>query len=192
MNWTWSSKLLLNSFCCEGAILQVKVLPGRGIGKSFRKGKSNVISRLHNSNRKASRGPTSPPVLSVTEASGPRDYTFGGQEYHNGLLGGHRSAAQTAANVVFPKSPINSPGLPPSDFEHHRGQMHPDKPVKAEKPKVKLFSRPGKIGISKDKESRSGALPSPSKMNSYSMVGLQRRNMSTTSKNRVVLIGWAE
>jgi hypothetical protein len=59
--------------------------------------------------------------------------------------------------------------------------MQPDRPIKAEKPKVKLFSRPGKIGISKDKEARAGALPSPNKMASYSLANLQRGNMSTNS-----------
>jgi hypothetical protein len=106
-------------------------------------------------NRRPSKGPTSPPQLSLTEASGPRETSFGGQVYHNGLLGGHTSAAQTAANVVFSKSPGSSPGLPPAEY------MQPDKPISKEKSKVKLFSRPGKIGISKDKEARAGALPSP-------------------------------
>jgi hypothetical protein len=59
--------------------------------------------------------------------------------------------------------------------------MQPDKPIKAEKSKVKLFSRPGKIGISKDKEARAGALPSPSKMASYTLASLQRGNFSTNS-----------
>ncbi|KAF4627327.1 hypothetical protein G7Y89_g10826 [Cudoniella acicularis] len=130
--------------------------------------------------RKPIRGPTSPPLLSLTEASGPpRESGFGGQVYHNGLLaGGNQSAAQTAANVVFPKSPVTSPGLPPSDYDHHR--MQPDKPIKTEKSKVKLFSRPGKIGISKDKEARAGAMPSPSKMAS-TLSSLQRHNFSTNS-----------
>ena len=121
--------------------------------------------------RKPSKGPTSPPLLSLTEASGPRETSFGGQVYHNGLLGGHTSAAQTAANVVFPKSPGSSPGLPPAEY------MQPDKPISKEKSKVKLFSRPGKIGISKDKDARAGALPSPSKL----AFSLQRNNMSTNS-----------
>jgi hypothetical protein len=98
--------------------------------------------------------------------------------YHNGLLGGHTSAAQTAANVAFPKqSPATSPGLPPTEYEP---RMHPDKPIKTEKPKVKLFSRPGKIGISSSKEARAGALSSPNKIG-YSLGALQRGNMSTTS-----------
>jgi hypothetical protein len=129
--------------------------------------------------RKPSRGPTSPPLLSLTEASGPKDSAFGGQVYYNGLLGGpNTNAAQTAANVVFPKSPSSSPGLPPIEYEQQR--MHPDKPIKTEKSKVKLFSRPGKIGISKDK-AISAALPSPSKMASYTLSSLQRSNFSTNS-----------
>lgn len=130
-------------------------------------------------NRKPSRGPTSPPMLSLTEASGPKEQSFGGQIYQNGLLGGsHGSAAQTAANLVFPKSP----GLSPSDHAND-GQLRlqPDKPIKTEKSKVKLFSRPGKIGISKDKEAKAGALPSPSKMASYGLASLQRNNFSTNS-----------
>jgi hypothetical protein len=61
------------------------------------------------------------------------------------------TGSQTAANVVFPKSPGSSPGLPAQEYEH---RMQPDKPIKSEKSKVKLFSRPGKIGISKDKEAK--------------------------------------
>lgn len=91
--------------------------------------------------------------------------------YHNGLLGGHTSAAQAAANVVFPRSPASSPGLPPADYT-----THPDKPIPKKESKVKLFSRPTKIGISKDKEARAGALPSPSKL-AFSL----RNNMSTNS-----------
>jgi hypothetical protein len=76
--------------------------------------------------------------------------------------------------MVFPKSPNTSPGFPPSEHEQYRPQ--PDKPIKTEKSKVKLFSRPGKIGISKEKIP--GALPSPSKMPFSS---LQRNNFSTNS-----------
>ena len=126
-------------------------------------------------NLRPPRGPASPPVLSLTEASAPREASFGGQSYHNGLLGGH-GAAQTAANMVFPKSPSASPGLPPTEYEAFRAQA--EKP-KAEKPKVKLFSRPARIGISKDKDGK-GGLPSPSKT-PYSLGSLARGNMSTNS-----------
>ncbi|KAH8811559.1 HbrB-like-domain-containing protein [Xylogone sp. PMI_703] len=129
-------------------------------------------------NRKVSRGPLSPPVLSLTEASAPKDSALGNQAYQNGLLGNH-SAAQTAANVVFAKSPASSPGPPTSTEYDHR--LQPDKPIKIEKAKNKLFSRPGKIGISKDKEAKSGGLPSPNKLGSYGLGALQKANMSTNS-----------
>lgn len=141
---------------------------------------TNVETASHSSgNRRPSNGPTSPPLLSLTEASVPRESNLGGQVYRNGLLaGGNQSAAQAAANVVFPKSPSPSPGHTP-DFEQQR--MQPDKPIKTEKSKVKLFSRPGKINVSKDREARVGALPSPSKMAQYTMASLQRNNPSTNS-----------
>ncbi|KAG0646185.1 Target of rapamycin complex 2 subunit bit61 [Hyphodiscus hymeniophilus] len=131
------------------------------------------LDGLNTAGRRPLKGPTSPPLLSLTEASGPRETGFGGQVYHNGLLGGHTSAAQAAANVVFPRSPVTSPGLPPSEYTN----TQLDKPIQKEKSKVKLFSRPGKIGISKDKDARAGGLPSPSKL----AFSLQKNNMSTNS-----------
>lgn len=135
----------------------------------------------------AARGPISPPLLSLTEASAPRDNSYfkDGQVYHNGLLGGpNTNAAQTAANVVFPKSPSSSPGLPSFEHPFH----HPDKPMKTEKSKTKLFSRPGKIGITRDKSAPQNTLPSPSKnkasfnSSTYSLVNsLSRGNKSTNS-----------
>lgn len=140
--------------------------------------------------RRPSKGPISPPLLSLTEASAPRDNTFGGQSYSNGLLGGGSSAAQIAANMVFSKSPGSSPALTSTEFEQRnlahaqaqakaqaqaqlqaqaQAQAQTEKPAKPEKSKVKLFSRPGKIGISKDKEARCGALPSPSTSTTISL-----------------------
>ncbi|TVY31304.1 Target of rapamycin complex 2 subunit, partial [Lachnellula occidentalis] len=141
---------------------------------------TNVETASHIAgNRRPSNGPVSPPLLSLTEASAPKESTLGGQVYRNGLLaGGNQSAAQAAANVVFPKSTSPSPGHTP-EFEQQR--MQPDKPIKTEKSKVKLFSRPGKINISKDKEARVGALPSPNKMAQYTLGSLQRNNPSTNS-----------
>ncbi|CZS90509.1 related to CYC8 General repressor of transcription [Rhynchosporium agropyri] len=135
------------------------------------------------SRRPSRGGPISPPMLSLTEASGPRDHSFGGQVYQNGLLGGsHGNAAQTAANIVFAKSPSTSPALLPADQESVY-RIQPDKPLKTEKSKVKLFSRPAKIGVNKDKDkdTRPGALPSPSKTASYTLGSLQRGNFSTNS-----------
>lgn len=75
------------------------------------------------------------------------------------MLGGHSSAAHAAANSVFARSGGSSPILPPPDFEQ---RMLSDKPVKSEKSKVKLFSRPAKLGIGKEKDIRNGGQPSPS------------------------------
>ena len=41
---------------------------------------------------------------------------FGGQQYQNGLAGSHSLAATTAANVVFPRNPPPSPGIPSEQF----------------------------------------------------------------------------
>ncbi|KAK5635877.1 hypothetical protein RRF57_011589 [Xylaria bambusicola] len=121
-------------------------------------------------------GPRSPPMLSLTEASAPRDSGFGSQGYHNGLLGSYVSAATTAANVAFPRTPSQStspvppipePSMPP-----------PEKPAKAEKSKVKLFSRPKKIDTKS--ESKERPIPSPGKIGS-ALASLQRGNYSTTS-----------
>lgn len=118
-----------------------------------------------------------PPMLSLTEASAPRDSGFGSQGYHNGLLGSH-AAATAAANVVFPRSPQTSPGLPPPDQSMPPPSTIPEKPAKVEKSKVKLFSRPKKIDTKGDVKER--PLPSPGKIGS-ALASLQRANFSTTS-----------
>lgn len=136
-----------------------------------------------NGSRRPSRGPVSPPLLSLTEASGERAQSgFGGavqgqgQVYRNGLLGESRTAAAAAANVAFPRSPQISPSLPPSEFVQQ--QREPEKPSKSEKPsKVKLFSRPSKISTKEPKEK---PMSSPNKF-SQSMATLQRSNVSTAS-----------
>ncbi|CAJ2510663.1 Uu.00g062880.m01.CDS01 [Anthostomella pinea] len=125
-------------------------------------------------------GPRSPPVLSLTEASAPRDHGFGNQSYHNGLLGNHAAAA--AANVVFPRtSPQSSPSLPtqePPMPPMPPPLTIPEKPTKSEKSKVKLFSRPKKIDTKGETNQR--PLPSPGKIGS-ALASLQRGNFSTTS-----------
>jgi hypothetical protein len=78
---------------------------------------------------------------------------------------------------VFPRSSQSSPGLPPTEFTSLH--QEPERPAKAEKvSKVKLFSRPGKIGT---KDTKDKPIPSPNKMTNYAMSALQRSNMSTTS-----------
>ncbi|KAL0940613.1 uncharacterized protein CTRU02_203376 [Colletotrichum truncatum] len=132
------------------------------------------------------RGPLSPPMLSLTEASAPRESGFGNQGYHNGLLGSHSAAATSAANAAFPRSGQTSPGLPQPQQQH--SPVHPvhpapqliadPKPARAEKSKVKLFSRPVKIGTKGDPKDK--PLPSPSKIGS-ALASLQRGNFSTSS-----------
>lgn len=127
---------------------------------------------------KPASGHRSPPMLSLTEASAPRDNGFSTQGYHNGLLGSHAAAATAAANVVFPRSPQSSPGLPPPEQPTHAPPAIPEKPAKAEKSKVKLFSRPKKIETKGEAKER--PLPSPGKIGS-ALASLQRANFSTTS-----------
>jgi hypothetical protein len=129
--------------------------------------------------KRVSGGPLSPPMLSLTEASGPRDSGFGNQGYHNGLYGSHAAAAQAAANVAFPRSGPASPSI------QTQIQMPPPPPPpppmperKPEKSKMKLFSRPGKIGTKGEPKEK--PLPSPSKIGS-ALASLQRGNFSTTS-----------
>ncbi|KAM5348575.1 hypothetical protein ACJ41O_008399 [Fusarium nematophilum] len=132
-----------------------------------------------------SKGPTSPPMLSLTEASAPRDSGFGNHGgHHNDRLGGsHSSAATAAANVVFPRSGHNSPRGPHSVSPQPYSQPPPpppasEKPMNKEKSKVKLFSRPGKI--STKGETKEKPLPSPGKIGS-ALSALQRGNFSTSS-----------
>lgn len=123
---------------------------------------------------KRTSGPLNPPALSLTEASAPRETVFGGQSYHNGLLGSN--AAATAANVAFPRSGQASPvsQIPPQPLPPP--SLPEKKPEKSSK--VKLFSRPGKIGVKGETKDR--PLPSPSKFGS-ALSALQKGNFSTTS-----------
>ena len=122
-----------------------------------------------------SRGHASPPLLSVTEASGERYNGFGygqqysranqgGPVYRNGLMSGTTvNPAATAASVVFGRSPMASPNL--AQAEAANPFKEPEKPVKSERSKMKLFSKPGKLtGLGKDKESKEKAPGSPSKL----------------------------
>ncbi|PCD29002.1 hypothetical protein AU210_011546 [Fusarium oxysporum f. sp. radicis-cucumerinum] len=130
-----------------------------------------------------SKGPTSPPLLSLTEASAPRDSGFGNHGGHGDRLAGpHSSAATAAANVVFPRSGHNSPRASPQPYSQPPPPPPPasEKPYKAEKPKVKLFSRPGKI--STKGETKEKPLPSPGKIGS-ALSALQRGNFSTNNPN---------
>ncbi|KAL2259620.1 hypothetical protein VTK26DRAFT_6649 [Humicola hyalothermophila] len=131
--------------------------------------------------KRGSGGPMNPPMLSLTEASGPRDNTLGGQSYHNGLLGSHTHAATTAANMVFPRSAQTSPAIPAQTVTPPAPPPPPpasEKPAKPERSKVKLFSRPVKIGGKSD--SKEKPLPSPGKVG-HALANQLRGNFSTTS-----------
>lgn len=125
---------------------------------------------------KRTSGALSPPVLSLTEASAPRDTGFGSQGYHNGLLGSN--AAATAANAAFPRSGQTSPTtqIPPQPPPPPPPPLPEKKPEKTSK--MKLFSKPVKIGTKGEPKDK--PLPSPSKIGS-ALSALQRGNFSTTS-----------
>ena len=98
------------------------------------------------------------------------------QQYQNGLLG--NGAATTAANVAFPRSP----GLHAMASMDNLGEKEPKQ--KAEKSKMKLFSKPKHIGINRDKsyEKATQPLPSPNKMGPSGSSGLSRMvNASNSS-----------
>lgn len=134
-----------------------------------------------------SKGPVSPPTLSLTEASAPRESAFthhGSHQADRPTGGSHSLAATAAANVVFPRSGHNSPREPsvsPQPFPSMPPPPVPPMPEKqsrSEKAKAKLFSRPSKI--STKGESKEKPLPSPGKIGS-ALSALQRGNFSTSS-----------
>ncbi|RKF73269.1 putative HbrB [Golovinomyces cichoracearum] len=146
--------------------------------------------QIENKRRILTTGHSNPPMSSLTETSVPQDSRLGNKVFHSSNVGvSHKSAAQTAASVVFPKSPNTSPGLPPSEY---LAEKEKEKPVKAEKSKVKLFSRPGKNGTSKDKEAKTGPFPSPNKVNfpsaqkaNYSAISALETQSSTLSMHTI-------
>ncbi|RAK89866.1 HbrB-domain-containing protein [Aspergillus costaricaensis CBS 115574] len=128
------------------------------------------------SRRGGSASPPPPPPPAPLFAPPTSAGSASGASYQSGSTNGNTHAATTAANVVFPRNPaLQPPGLePPVEREHkHKG----------EKSKMKLFSKPKHIGISRDKDgiSKDRGLPSPSKMG-FPSGGLSRIvSASTTS-----------
>lgn len=134
--------------------------------------------------------PSSPPPL-----PGGHTVTFrtNGMTYQHGLAGGSRMAATTAANVVFPRSPLHSPGLGQTQAQEH-GSPKPApaefaKPVKEKASKMKLFSKPKNIRIDKERDwdKKSQPLPSPGKMGIgiHSSHALNRMMMNQSSTSLV-------
>lgn len=107
-----------------------------------------------------SRGPSgtgSPQLLSAN-----------GLTYSNGTVGGSRLAATSAANAAFPngRSPIPSPGVvqPLQPPINPQVPLPYDKEPKTKSSKMKLFSKPKTITLSKDKEIKTApGSQSPSK-----------------------------
>ena len=91
----------------------------------------------------------------------------GGLPYSNGTVGGSRLAATSAANAAYPtgRSPLPSPGLlppamPPPPLPAQGPP--PDKEPRAKSSKMKLFSKPKALGLSKEKEAKvATSVPSP-------------------------------
>lgn len=108
--------------------------------------------------------------------------TLRGPQYHNGSAGGNMNVAASAANAAYPRSALSSPGLPSPDL----GPVGLDKDPKhkVEKSRLKLFSKPKAIGISRDRDmdKKDKALPSPSRMGVFGPSPFPRMvNASTTS-----------
>lgn len=103
-----------------------------------------------------------------SDTQSPQISSAGGLPYANGTLGGNKLAATSAANAAFPNSrtPLPSPGIAPTQFTRF-----PDPPLdkepKSKSSKMKLFSKPKNISLSKDKDSKvPPSLPSPGKSSS--------------------------
>lgn len=132
------------------------------------------------------RNPGSPPPVPTFNISSTNRSHYG-----EGFSGGHKlaaaTAATTAANVAFPRSPQFSPGHPPPDAHTggFPGMSAPEREVKQakEKSKMKLFSKPKAIGIIKDKdvEKKYVALPSPNKIGASTVTLPRFANTSMTS-----------
>jgi len=86
----------------------------------------------------------------------PQLLSANGLTYSNGTVGGNRLAATSAANAAFPsaRSPIPSPGVAPPLQPPNNPPVLPtlDKEPKSKSSKMKLFSKPKTITLSKDKE----------------------------------------
>ncbi|KAJ9328664.1 hypothetical protein DTO027B5_2280 [Paecilomyces variotii] len=141
--------------------------------------RSQTIPNLQEEGQKAKKGSREsppPPLLAPQSATGGG---FSEQSYQNGLVGGRVLAATTAANAAFPRSPGLAPSAPPLEQPPEREHKH-----KGEKSKMKLFSKPKHIALSRDKEGsgKDKALPSPNKMGFAGPSGLSRMvNASTSS-----------
>ncbi|PGH00122.1 hypothetical protein AJ79_08305 [Helicocarpus griseus UAMH5409] len=116
----------------------------------------------------------------VSKKESPPQTSSAAYQYSNGLPGGRALAATTAANVAFPRTPSLAPPSPIVDHAAETAHKH-----KGEKSKMKIFSKPKHIGLSRDKDSdKNKPLPSPNKLPLPGPSGLSRMvNASTASLN---------
>jgi hypothetical protein len=116
----------------------------------------------------------------------PQLLSANGLTYSNGTVGGNRLAATSAANAAFPgRSPMPSPGIVPSLQPPSHSLVLPpaDKEPKSKSSKMKLFSKPKTITLSKDKEAKlapGAQSPSKSAIGAHVLRG-GFANASTTS-----------
>ncbi|KAL1955246.1 hypothetical protein VTO42DRAFT_8905 [Malbranchea cinnamomea] len=137
------------------------------------------------SGRKVSSPPPPPSSASLQPPSAPLGYrgvSIGGQglNYQDGTVGGRAVAAATAANLAFPRNHAVAPTG--SAVESHGKESK-------EKSKMKLFSKPKHMIISRDRSSdkQDKGLQSPSKPMLAGSSGLSRMvNASTTSLTETV------
>lgn len=124
--------------------------------------------------RPATKFPYKPPMLSLTEAHRCQEATHSSQvNYMTVTSSVSGNTTQIITNPISSRSPAPSPGLSPLEYLTEK-----DKPVKNEKSKVKLFSRPNKIVPSKDKDVKIGLLPSPNMINYASLQRVNYNNLS--------------
>ncbi|KAK2745678.1 hypothetical protein FQN57_003574 [Myotisia sp. PD_48] len=158
------------------AAMQHQYPPGqhtRNRSQTIPPGQDGAIANRHGMRDTPSPIPTTgqkPPIVAPTP-----------QNYQNGVVGGRSLAAATAANIVFPRTPILPPIIPSKPIE----RPEPPPKQKSEKSKMKLFSKPKHIGISREKDSdKNKPMPSPNKLTRSGVHGLSRIvNPSTTSLN---------
>lgn len=116
----------------------------------------------------------------------PQVSSGGPLPYSNGTLGGNRLAAASAANAAFPsgRSPLPSPNsLGPQTMQPPPPVPPLDKEPKSKSSKMKLFSKPKNISLSKEREGKvPPAASSPSKASlSSNLLRSGFANASSTS-----------
>lgn len=121
-----------------------------------------------------------------SDTQSPQVASAGGLLYSNGTLGGSKLAATSAANAAFPtgRSPLPSPGVSAQQLMPPPAPPGPppEKEPKTKSSKMKLFSKPKSIGLSKEKESKvQPGMPSPGKGSLNPLLRSGLANQSTTS-----------